>query len=263
MPAVEITDTKGLVQKTGTGVSCTSDLTIDADYVHYGQSINQMSMFGLNPCWAFNFGDPSVAASATEAGGKGTVLTPIGTLFNLSLALGKVASRTAETTVAESTELLGTTAAASTSPVAFAAGATNVYLPDNLNISRVSGDLTDNLVLTASTFNYQANESALMIFKGGTTIPNTKHLKLTMHTTAELNAEGTEVIVSGAGNNIMTRETAPTDADQIIILTATGNATILEGSYIYFLAENNSDEVNIKACIRTTGGTIGVSYGNP
>ena len=250
MPAVEITDTKGLVQKTGTGVSCTSDLTIDADYVHYGQSINQMSMFGLNPCWAFNFGDPSVAASATEAGGKGTVLTPIGTLFNLSLALGKVASRTAETTVAESTELLGTTAAASTSPVAFAAGATNVYLPDNL-------------VLTASTFDYQANESGLMIFKGGTTIPNTKHLKLTLHADAELNAAGTEVIVSGAGNNIMTRETAPTDADQIIILTATGNATILEGSYIYFLAENNSDEVNIKACIRTTGGTIGVSYGNP
>ena len=41
-----------------------------------------------------------------------------------------------------------------------------------------------------------------------------------MHTDAELNAEGTEVIVSGAGTNNMTRSTVPTDADAITILTA-------------------------------------------
>ena len=59
------------------------------DYIVHGNTIPETSRFGLNPIWAFNFGDPSVAASATEAGAKDTVLTPVGTLFNLSLALGK------------------------------------------------------------------------------------------------------------------------------------------------------------------------------
>ena len=201
-----------------------------------------------------------MAASATEAGAKATVLTPIGTLFNLSLALAKFANQDDELTVAESTELLGSTAQASTS-AAIAAGATSVIMPDDLNVTRVTGNVDSSLTLTASTVDYQANESALMIFKGGNVFAASQFLKLTMHTDAELNAEGTEVIVSGAGTNNMTRSTVPTDADAIIILTASGaETTIVEGSYIYVIVESNTDVVNIKACIRTTGGTIAVTY---
>mgnify|MGYP003660167974 FL=1 len=245
---------------TSAAATFTGGVTLNSDLTVYGQVVNQMSLFGLNPIWAFNFGDPSVAASATEAGGKDTVLTPIGTLFNLSLALAKFASQTAELSVAQTTELLGSTASASTS-AAIAAGATSVIMPDNLNVTRVTGNVGANLTLTASTFDYQANESSLMIFKGGNIITASQFLKLTMHTDAELNLAGTEVIVSGAGTNNMTRSTAPTDADAIIILTASAaDTTIIEGSYIYILVENNTDEVNIKACIRTTGGTIAVTY---
>ena len=238
----------------------TGNLKLSSDLINHGQTVNQMSLFGLNPIWAFNFGDPSVAASATEAGAKATVLTPIGTLFNLSLALAKFANQDDELTVAESTELLGSTAQASTS-AAIAAGATSVIMPDDLNVTRVTGNVGSSLTLTASTVDYQANESALMIFKGGNVFAASQFLKLTMHTDAELNAEGTEVIVSGAGTNNMTRSTVPTDADAIIILTASGaETTIVEGSYIYVIVENNTDVVNIKACIRTTGGTIAVTY---
>jgi len=226
----------------------------------HGQDINQMSLYGLNPIWAFNFGDPSVAASATEAGAKDTVLTPIGTLFNLSLALAKVASQSDELTVAQSTELLGSTASASTS-AAIAAGATNVIMPDNLNITRVTGNVGATLTLTASTIDYQANESFLMIFKGGNVFTASQVLTLTTHADAELNAAGTECIVSGAGTNNMTRSTVPTDADNLIILTASGaETTIVEGSYIYGIVENNTDEVSLKMCIRTTGGTIAVTF---
>ena len=175
----------------------------------YGQEINQMSLLGLNPIWAFNFGDPSVAASATEAGAKDTVLTPIGTLFNLSLALAKVASQSDELTIAQSTELLGSTASASTS-APIAAGATNTLIPDDLNITRVTGNLASTLTLTASTIDYQANESFLVIFKGGNVFTASQVLTFTTHADAE--------------------------------------------------CENNTDEVTLKICIRTTGGTIAVTF---
>ena len=233
------------------------------DYVVHGNTIPETCRFGLNPIWAFNFGDPSVAASATEAGAKATVLTPVGTLFNLSLALGKAARQSSELTVAQTTELLGSTASASTS-AAIAAGATNVIMPDNLNVTRVTGNVGSSLTLTASTIDYQANESFLMIFKGGNVFTASQVLTLTTHADAELNAEGTEIVENAtAGLNDMVRSAVPTDGNQTIILTASAaDTTILPGSYIYGIAENNTDVLSLKGCIRTTGGTIAVTYGS-
>ena len=233
-------------------------VTLSNTLTNYGQEISQMSLFGLNPIWAFNFGRHGVDES--EAGAKDTVLTPNGTLFNLSLALAKSASQTAELTVAESTELLGHTALASTS-AAIAAGATQVIMPDNNNITRVTGNVGSSLTLSASTINYGANESFLMIFKGGNVFTASQVLTLTTHTNSGLNAQGTECIVSGAGTNNMTRSAVPTDADESIILTASGaDTTIIEGSYIYGIAESATDVLDLKICIRTTGGTIAVTF---
>ena len=109
-----------------------------------------------------------------------------------------------------------------------------------------------------------ANETFLMIFSGGNVITASQVLTLTMHADSELNAEGTEVIENAtAGLNDMVRSTVPTDADQTIILTASAaDTTILPGSYIYGITENATDVVNLKACIRTSGGTIAVTYGS-
>ena len=237
------------------------DLEVAGQINGYGNTIPETSRFGLNPIWAFNFGDTSVAASATEAGAKDTVLTPVGTLFNLSLALGKAATQVDELTAAESTELLGSSASASTS-AAIAAGATSVIMPDDLNITRVTGNVDSSLTLTASATDYQANESFLMIFSGGNVFAASQFLKLTMHTDAELNAAGCEFVENAtAGLNDMVRSAAATDADAIVILTASAaETTILPGSYIYGVAENNTDEVSLKGCIRTSGGTIAVTY---
>ena len=222
--------------------------------------VSQMSLYGLNPSWAFNFGSPAVVASGTAIGACATLLTPISTLFNLSLALGKAAVKTAELTVAEASEIMGAVAPASTSK-AIEAGATTGYFPANLNITRVTGNVGSDLTLTASTTNYAINQRALLIFSGNNVITNNQDLVFTTHTNAGLIANACEVIVSGAGNNIMTLETAASNADEIITLTASGgDTTILPGSYLYMYACHATDQVALKGCIRTTGGTIAVTF---
>lgn len=242
-------------------ISGASDtVTIPGTLKYQTSELPLITMMGLNPTWAFNFGDPSVPASATAAGAKGNVLTPVGTLYNLSKCLENIANQTAVVSVAQGTALFGATTSVGTdAPIA--AGATNTLIPADLNITRITGNLGSSLTLTASTIDYQNNQRALAIFTGNV-FTASQSLTLTTHTDAELNAEGTEVVVSGAGNDIMTREGACTDADASIIITASAaDTTILPGSYIYLIAENNNDVVNIKACFRTTGGTIAVTYG--
>ena len=52
-----------------------------------------------------------------------------------------------------------------------------------------------------------------------------------------------------------------TDGHQNIILTASGaDTTILAGSYIYLNPGADGDELAIKGCIRTTGGTVAITY---
>ena len=59
----------------------------------------------------------------------------------------------------------------------------------------------------------------------------------------------------------MEREAQSTDDHRDIILTASGaDTTILAGSYIYLQAGANTGELAVKGCIRTTGGTIAVTY---
>ena len=100
-------------------------------------------------------------------------------------------------------------------------------------------------------------------FKGGNVITASQRLSWIFNAADELNLEGTEIVVSGAGTNVMTRVTGPTDDHNQLIFTASAaDTTILEGSYLYLVAEHNTDVLSIKGCIRTSGGTIAVTYGN-
>ena len=238
----------------------TNTVTIPGTLKYQTSELPLITMMGLNPIWAFNFGDPSALASAAAAGAKATVLTPAGTLYNLSKCLENVANQTAVVTVAQGTVLFGEATSAGTD-AAIAAGTTNTLIPANLNITRITGNLTADLTLGASSIDYQADQRSLAIFSGSNVFTATKKLTLTTHATSKLNAEGSELVVSAAGTDVMTRVTAPSDGDVTIVLTASAaDTTILPGSYIYLIAEANTDAVSIKACIRTTGGTIGVSY---
>ena len=88
-------------------------------------------------------------------------------------------------------------------------------------------------------------------------------LTIGMNAANEHKASSNEFIVSGAGTDVMTRQGATTDLHQDIILTASGvDTVILAGSYIYLNAGADTDELAIKGCIRTTGGTIAVTYAN-
>ena len=70
-----------------------------------------------------------------------------------------------------------------------------------------------------------------------------------------------EFACSGAGTDVMTRQGQSTDEHRDIVLTASGaDTTILPGSYIYLQAGADADELAVKGCIRTTGGTIAVTY---
>ena len=220
-----------------------------------------ITMMGLNPIWAFNFGDPSDPASATADGAKDTVLTPVGTLYNLSKCLENIANQSTVVSVAQANALFGVEdGAVEGTDVPIADGATNPLIPDHLNITRVTGNVGANLTLTASTIDYQANERCLVIFTGNV-FTASQALVLTMEGNSALNQAGCETVVSGAGNDIMTRSAAASNGNTVITIAAVGaDTTILPGSYIYLIAENNSNEVDVKVCIRTTGGTVTVGY---
>ena len=78
----------------------------------------------------------------------------------------------------------------------------------------------------------------------------------------EFDAESSENFVSTDGGTVMTRATALTDLHNQLILTDTGASTMLAGSFIYFQANNNTDVMTVKSCIRTSGGTIAITEAN-
>ena len=86
-------------------------------------------------------------------------------------------------------------------------------------------------------------------------------LDIETHADNEHLAASCEFIVSGAGTDIMTRQSATSNGHQNIILTASGvDTVILPGSYIYLNAGADADELAIKGCIRSTGGTVAITY---
>ena len=104
------------------------------------------------------------------------------------------------------------------------------------------------------------NNQTLMIFTNNVVTAGGV-ISFQMNIANEFDAESSELFVSGDGTTSYTR-TALTNGHNQLILTDTGDCTILAGSYIYYHASADTDEMTIKACIRTLNGTIAFTEAN-
>lgn len=220
-----------------------------------GKGHHSYSELGLGLPWIRNFGSARTNADCES------LTTANSTLFRLALALEPLGKQAGVVSVEQGTKLFGETAVVGTDYVLNTAGASPI--PDDLNITRLTGDLPATLTYTDSTTDITTEDMFSLIIFAGNTFTASQVLTISTHANNELDAESFEVVCTGAGNDIVTRQAATTDAHQNIILTASAaDTTILAGSYMYFYANNDTDVMTVKSCLRTTGGTITVTTSN-
>jgi len=221
------------------------------------------TLLGLNPTWIQNFGGATLAAGDhTTDVHMLDVLTPTNTLFNMALALKKVAAQGSVVTAAQATQIFGGTGVVGTlqDMTGITAVTTNL-IPPTQSVKTVSGTTAANLTLNDSATDLASDQDMAMIVFNDYIIEAGHVLKICTHANNEHKASANEFIVSGAGTDVMDRQGATTDAHQDIILTASGaDTTVLAGSFIYLNAGADSDELTIKGCFRTSGGTVAVTY---
>jgi len=223
------------------------------------------SLLGLNPTWIQNFGGATLAAGDhTTDVHMLDVLTPTNTLFNMALALKKVAAQGSVVTAAQATQIFGGTGVlGSVQDMTGITAVTTNLIPAAQSVKTVSGTTAANLTLNDSATDLASDQDMAMILFNDYIIEASHVLTIGCNAANEHKASSNEFIVSGAGTDVMDRQGATTDAHQDIILTASGaDTTILAGSYIYLNAGADTDELAIKGCFRTSGGTIAVTYAN-
>jgi len=213
---------------------------------------------GLSQPWVNNFGAGAEAVDALNDE-TGENSTSNATLFSLSLALEHVAKRPEVVSAAEATSIFGTTATAGVDKVFSDTSADKIGT--NLQVVRLTGNVAANTVYADAADLATAGHMALMLFSGNV-LEDGHTVTIGLHADNELDKESFEICCTGNGNQILTRQADTTDEHQDIILTASGDTTILAGSYLYFYAGNNTDVMCVKGCIRTTGGTIAVTTAN-
>jgi len=245
-------DSSGNLSVGGTTV-LSSSLNGISDF--FNEGVNTVPL-GLNPTWSLNFGKPDQGTIANVD----DLLTNPNTALRLSMALEKVANQSAVLTAAQTAAIFGGTGVVGTD-FAIAAGATNIAA--NQSAVRYTGNVGATLALTASTTDLASDTHKSLIIFTDNVIAASAVLTLQVHTNNELLAASFEAFVTGAGTNVLEREAGTTDAHAKIILTASAaETTIKAGSYIYFEAANNTDQMSVKMMIRTTGGTIAVTTAN-
>ena len=219
---------------------------------------------GLNPTWIQNFGGAvKAAATHTTDSHMLDVLTPTNTLFRMSLALKKVASQGSVVTAAQAGQIFGLTSTEGAVIDMTGVSATDTnWIPAKFKVNTITGITTANLTLDNSATDLESDQDMAMILFNDYTIEAGHFVTIGMHGNNEHLRASTEFVCSGAGTDVMTRQGATTDQHQDIKLTASGDTKILAGSYIYLNAGADTDELTIKGCILSTGGSIGVSYAN-
>jgi len=225
-----------------------------------GQLGVECKKFGLNEQWNVNFGGPL----SGEVQGDSTlnVLTPGTTALNLSKAIEKLASGGVDSITDEvAVKIFGGTGVDGVDVAIGTTGSPGQTPTVTQRIARLTGGVSGTVTMSAGADMTTDGDECLILFTGNT-FASSGILKLTLHANNELDAESSEIWVTGDGTDILTRQTVPTDADQILVLTDTGDCTILAGSYIYLHAGNNTDVMSCKAVLRTSGGTIAVTYAN-
>jgi hypothetical protein len=213
---------------------------------------------GLSQPWVNNFGAGAEAVDALNDE-TGENSTSNATLFSLALALEHVAKRDEVVSAEEATSIFGTTASAGVDKEF--SDTTGDKIGTNLQVVRLTGNVTSNTVYADGADLADAGHMALMLFKDNV-LEDGHTVTIGLNGNNELDKESFEICCTGNGNNILTRQADTTDGNQDIILTATGDTTILAGSYLYFYAGNATDDMCVKGCIRTTGGTIAVTTAN-
>ena len=209
--------------------------------------------------WNQNFGGH--LAGEPQAVSTLNVLTPATTALWLSKLVEPYASQADVVSAADAGVLLGGTGVAGADVGIGTTGSPGQVPTVDQRVSRLTGGISGTVVMTAGADMTTAGHETLILFTGNT-FDTTGILKLTLNANNELDAESTEIWCSGDGTDVLTRQTAPTDGDQILVLTDTGDSTILAGSFIYLHAGNNTDVMSCKAVIRTSGGTVAVTYAN-
>jgi hypothetical protein len=221
--------------------------------VGVGKFVDDMHLSGLNPQWNLNFGGPleSQLAPASTI----NLLTPASRMHQLTEALKPIAGQTAVVSATQATAIFGGVGVAG-ADVAVTAQSFGIL---NQKVIRLTGnfgsiDMTDPGDLTT------AGHQSLILFTNNV-VTGSAVLKLQFHINNEFLAGSGEIYVSGDGTNSYTKSALSTGHNQLI-LTDTGASTILAGSFIYVHCGHNTDQLAVKACIRTTGGTIAVTEAN-
>ena len=183
----------------------------------------------------------------------------------MSLALARFAKQGTAVTAAQAKQIFGVTsnAGAIFDLTGNTTTSTNI-VPATLTVNTITGTTAANFTLDDSATDLaSANDQSLILFNDYT-LEDSHVLTIGMNAANEMDAESSEwVVTNTAGLNDLEREAATTDLHQDIIFTASGtDTTILAGSFMYFHAGNNTDVMTVKACLRTSGGTIAVTTAN-
>ena len=213
---------------------------------------------GLSQPWVNNFGAGAEAVDALNDE-TGENSTSNATLFSLSLVLEHVAKRSEVVSAAEATSIFGETASAGVDKVF--SDTTGDKIGTNLQVVRLTGNVAANVTYSDGADLTTAGHKALLLCNDNV-LEDGHTVKISLNNNNELDKESYEICCTGNGNQILTRQADTTDEHQFITLTATGDTTILAGSYLYFFAGNATDVMCVKGCIRTTGGTIAVTSSN-
>ena len=214
---------------------------------------------GLTTQWNCNFG--GLLAGETQAVSTLNLLTPGTVALNLSKQVEAIANQAAVPTAAQAAQVMGGTGVLGVDVAIGTTGSPGQTPTVTQRISRLTGDISGTVVMTAGADMANQGDETLILFTGNT-FDTTGILKLTLNSANELDAESSEIWVTADGTDVLTRQTAPTDLDQILVLTDTGDCTILAGSFIYLHSGAADDTMTCKAVIRTSGGTVAVTYAN-
>jgi len=239
----------------------TSSGTFTANGVDFIDSNHIASLLlGLSPHFVANFGGDLLSYQTQSTTTLiNNVKTPVNTLYKQTLALAKVASQSAVASAAQASQVFAATGLVGTDVAIGTTAAPGTTPLTNLKVHRLSGGISGTVQMAAGGA-LTADQQTLILFTGNT-CASSGILKLLTSAGKGLDAESTEVVVTGDGNASMTRAAVPTDNDRNVILTDTGDCTILAGSYLYFYArDTTADGITLKGCIRTSGGTIAVTY---
>ena len=257
---IEIAAIKGVEQ--GNNTLTGNDFTVNG--INLTPNNIGTTLLGLNPTWIQNFGGATLAAGDhTTDTHMLDVLTPTNTLFKMALALKKVASQGSAVSAAQAGQIFGGTGVAGSLVDMTSAVVTTNIIPATQSVITVSGTTAANLTLNDSATDLESDQDMSLILFNDYIIEAGHVLTIGCHANNEHLAASNEFIVSGAGTDVMDRQGATTDGHQDIILTASGaDTTVLAGSYIYLNAGADTDELAIKGCFRTSGGTVAVTYAN-